>query len=177
MIIALLAALRRYWPAIAVVAVLTGSHLWVHHAGVTSERTTWEARWAQRDAADETARANAEAAARVEEQKRADWAQGVQRDATQALEQVRVSADSADADNQRLRGELGKLQARLGGTGKAAATPASSTSATRAAMVLSELYGSCQGRLAELSPAFDRARIAGLACERAYDGRSEGAGK
>lgn len=173
MSLALLVALRRYWPAIAVVAVLTGSHLWAHHAGVASERTTWESRWAQRDTADETARANAESAARVEEQKRADWAQGVQRDATQALEQVRASADSADADNRRLRGELDKLQARLGGTGKVATTPVSSASATRAAMVLSELYGSCQSRLAELSPAFDRSRIAGLACEKYVDGRAD----
>jgi hypothetical protein len=37
-------------------------------------------------------------------------------------------------------------------------------------MVLSDMYGSCQSRLTELSSAFDRARIAGLACESAYDG-------
>lgn len=165
------------WRPIAFVGALAAMWFAGHVDGTRGANQQWETRWAQRDTADETARANAEAAARAEEQKRTDWAQGVQRDATQALEQVRASADSADADNRRLRGELSKLQARLSGTGKVATTSVSSASATRAAMVLSELYASCQGRLAELGPAFDRARIAGLACERVYDGRSEGAGK
>lgn len=158
------------WRPVAFIGALAAMWFAGHIDGTRGANQQWQARWAQRDTADETSRANAEAAARVEEQTRADWAQGVQRDATQALEQVRASADSADADNRRLRGELDKLQARLRGTGKVAATPISSASATRAAMVLSELYGSCQSRLAELSPAFDRARIAGLGCERACDG-------
>jgi len=41
-------------------------------------------------------------------------------------------------------------------------------SATRAAMVLSELFERADKRAGELAVAYDRARIAGLACERSY---------
>ncbi|MGY2680808.1 hypothetical protein ACVWVZ_000142 [Pseudomonas tolaasii] len=42
-------------------------------------------------------------------------------------------------------------------------------SATRAAMVLSDLLQRADKRAGELAVAYDRARIAGLACERAYN--------
>ncbi len=40
--------------------------------------------------------------------------------------------------------------------------------ATRAAMVLSGLLARADARAGELTKAYDRARIAGLACEAAY---------
>lgn len=42
-------------------------------------------------------------------------------------------------------------------------------SATRAAMVLSDLLQRADKRAGELAVAYDRARIAGLACERSFD--------
>ncbi len=41
-------------------------------------------------------------------------------------------------------------------------------SATRAAVVLSELFQRADKRAGELAKAYDAARIAGLACERSY---------
>lgn len=162
--------LSRWWPAVSVAALLSVSHWWSFHHGVTVTDSAWSAKWSDRDAADATARADAELAQRNEEQRRADWAAGVQRDATQALENARTDAAGSAADANRLRGELAKLQARLSETGASPAAPASSTSTTRAAMVLSELLDSCVGQRQELASAFDRSRIAGLACERSYDG-------
>ena len=162
--------LSRWWPAVAFAALVGVSHWWAYHHGVTVTDAAWSARWEKRDAADATARADAELAQRTEEQRRADWAAGVQRDATQALENARTDAAGSAADASRLRGELAKLQARLSGTGASAAAPVSSASTTRAAMVLSELLDSCVGQRQELASAFDRSRIAGLACERSYDG-------
>lgn len=161
--------LRRWWPAVAVAMVLSASHWFVYSHGKSTERTAWQAQWAQRDADDANARATAEQAARAKETADQLHAEKVQRNATQALEQERLSAAGERAATDRLRGELSKLQARLGRTGTSTPATASGTSATRAAMVLSELYGSCQSRLGELSSAFDRARIAGLACEASYD--------
>lgn len=160
----------RYWKPIGVLLLVAG--VWRHgdYHGADQVQAKWDQSVAEIAAANAVARADAERIQRTEEQRRADWAAGVQRDATQALEKVRTDADGALADAQRLRDELAKLQARLSGTGKATGTPVSSASATRAAMVLSDMYGSCQGRLTELSSAFDRARIAGLACEAAYEG-------
>jgi Protein of unknown function (DUF2514). len=161
--------LRRWWPAIAVVVALTASHWFAYSHGKSTERNTWQAEWAQRDKDDATARADAERSARAKEQADQLHAEKVQRDATQALETARSDAAGERAATDRLRAELTRLQTRLSGTGKGAATGPSSASATRAAMVLSELYGSCQSRLGEVSSAFDRARIAGLACEASYD--------
>lgn len=164
--------LRRYWPAIVFAAALGASHWFAYDHGKSVQGSAWQSQWAQRDADDATARATAEAKERAKEQADQHYAEKVQRDATQALEQERLVSAGERAATERLRGELAKLQARLGGTGKTPATGASSASATRAAMVLSELYGSCQSRLGELSSAFDRARIAGLACEAQIDGLS-----
>lgn len=162
--------LRRWWPAIAVVLALSASHWFVYSHGKSTERTAWQAQWSQRDADDANARATAEQAARAKETADQLHAEKVQRDATQALEQERLNAAGERAATDRLRGELAKLQARLGRAGASPTTGPSSASATRAAMVLSDLYGSCQSRLGEVSAAFDRARIAGLACEASYDG-------
>lgn len=162
--------LRRALPYVISIAIAAGAAYGFYRFGITTERTTWEARWSQRDAADNQARAAAELAQRTEEQRRADWAEGVQRDATQQLEQARTDADGANADAGRLRDELAKLQARLGRTGPSTATAVSCASTTRAALVLSQLLESGSRREQELAKAFDGARIAGLACERAYDG-------
>lgn len=161
--------LRRWWPALALAAGLGASHWFAYDHGKSTERTTWQAQWAQRDADDATARAAAENAARAKETADQLHAEKVQRDATQALEQERLNAAGERAATERVRGELAKLQARLSGTAKSPATGAGSASATRAAMVLSDLYGSCQSRLGEIGAAFDRARIAGLACEAQID--------
>lgn len=161
---------RRWWPAVAVAAVLGASHWFTYQHGVTVTDETWSARWEKRNTADATAQAVVESAARAKEQALQQQAEKVQRDATQALETARTDAAGERAATERLRGELVKLQNRLGGTSASAPTGTSSTSATRAAMVLSDLYGSCQSRLGEVSSAFDRARVAGLACEASYDG-------
>ena len=161
--------LRRWGPALVVVAALGASHWFVYDHGKSVERTAWQAQWAQRDADDNAAQATAEHAARAKETADQLHAEKVQRDATQALEQERLNAAGERAATERVRGELAKLQTRLGAAGKSPAAGTSSTSATRAAMVLSDLYGSCQSRLGEIGAAFDRARIAGLACEASYD--------
>lgn len=162
--------LSRWWPAVALAALLGASHWWTYQHGVTVTDGAWSARWEKRNTDDATAQAAAESAARAKEQVDQQHAEKVQRDATQALEQERLVSAGERAATDRVRGELAKLQTRLSGTGAGAPTGTSSASATRAAMVLSDMYGSCQSRLGEVSSAFDRARIAGLACEASYDG-------
>lgn len=168
--IAALNLLRRYWLHIAAILAIAAVAWWLHHSGRMAERAEWQAQWAERDARDAQSLADAQLIQRTEEQRRAEWAAGVQRDATQEIERARLDADGASADARRLRDELANLQSRLGGTGKSAGTPISSTSTIRAALVLSQLLDRCVGQRQELASAFDRSRIAGLACERSYDG-------
>lgn len=172
-----LTLLRKYWLHLLIAGLIGAAAFGLYSHGKSVERAAWQIKWSDRDTADATARAEAERSARTEEQRRAEAMAGVQRDATQAIEKLRGDADSANAASDRLRDELTKLQARLGGASKNPGTTISSASATRAAMVLSDLYGSCQTRLNELSQAFDRSRVAALACEASFDGLKSRAGK
>ena len=162
--------LRRYWLHIATLLAVVFIGFAIYGQGVKSERLRWQAQWAERDARDAQAHADAQLVQRTEEQRRAEWAAGVQRDATQEIERARLDADGASTDARRLRDELAKLQSRLGGTSKSTGPAVSSASTTRAALVLSQLLDRCVGQRQELASAFDRSRIAGLACERSYDG-------
>lgn len=105
--------------------------------------------------------------ARVEEQRRQS---AVNEEASNAREQIKaaaVDAGAADAAGKRLHVEASKLAASAC-TADPGATQRGA-SATRAAMVLSELLQRADKRAGELAAAYDRARIAGLACERSYD--------
>jgi len=97
----------------------------------------------------------------------------VNKEASDAREQTKaaaVDAGTADAAGDRLHVEAGKFAAAACGDTGAAQRGAS---ATRAAMVLSELFQRADKRAGELAVAYDRARIAGLACERSYQSLSE----
>ncbi len=104
--------------------------------------------------------------ARQEEQRRQS---AVNKEASDAREQNKtaaVDAGTADAVGERLHVEADKFAATACGDPGAAKRGAS---ATRAAMVLSELLQRADKRAGDLAAAYDRARIAGLACERSYE--------
>lgn len=105
--------------------------------------------------------------ARQEEQRRQS---AVNKEASDAREQNKaaaVDASTADAAGERLHVDSQKLAASAcpGDPGPAKR----GASATRAAMVLSELFQRADKRAGELAAAYDKSRIAGLACERSYD--------
>lgn len=104
--------------------------------------------------------------ARQEEQRRQS---AVNKEASDAREQnmaAAVDAGTADAAGGRLHVEADKFAATACGDPGVAQR---SASATRAAMVLSELFQLADKRAGEMAAAYDRARIAGLACERSYE--------
>lgn len=108
-------------------------------------------------------------AARKEEQRRQAK---VNEEASNAREQNKaaaVDAGTADAAGDRLHVEAGKFAATACADPGAAKRGAS---ATRAAMVLSDLLQRADKRAGELAVAYDRARIAGMACERSYQSLS-----
>nr|WP_269841827.1 DUF2514 family protein [Pseudomonas sp. MF6784] len=105
--------------------------------------------------------------ARQEEQRRQSALNKEARDAREQIKAAGVDAGTADAAGDRLHVEAGKFAATACGNPGAAKRGAS---ATRAAMVLSELFQRADKRAGELAAAYDRARIAGLTCERSYEG-------
>lgn len=69
----------------------------------------------------------------------------------------------------RLQRELASTRDNLAGSGNYATLAERSASATRASMVLSELYGSCQRRVVEVTGLYQDARQRGLNCSTIYD--------
>ena len=92
------------------------------------------------------------------------------KEASDAREQNKAATVDADAAGDRLHVEADKLAATACGDPGAAQRGAS---ATRAAMVLSDLLQRADKRAGELAVAYDRARIAGLTCERSYQSLRE----
>ena len=105
--------------------------------------------------------------AREEEQRRQAVVNKEASDAREQNKAATLDADTADAAGDRLHVEANQFAATACGDPGAAQRGAS---ATRAAMVLSDLLQRADKRAGELAAAYDKARIAGLACERSYDG-------
>ena len=104
--------------------------------------------------------------ARTEEQRRQAK---VNEEASNAREQNKtaaVDAGIADAAGERLHVEAGKFAASACPSDPGIAKRGAS--ATRAAMVLSDLLQRADKRAGELAVAYDLARISGLTCERSY---------
>lgn len=104
--------------------------------------------------------------ARQEEQRRQA---AVNKEASDAREQNKAAdadARTADTAGDRLHVEAGKFASAACGDPGAVQRGAS---ATRAAMVLSDLLQRADKRAGELAAAYDRSRIAGQACEQSYD--------
>lgn len=149
----------------AVVLAAAGGGVWLYgrdqySAGVQSEVARHELAMAQASAA-------AEQAARNEEARRAAAIEEIQRDAQTAVAAAQRDAAAADAVSDRLRAQLARLRAD-----RAAGDPVSTLrgpAGADALDLLAELFSRADGHAGELAAIADRARAAGLACERAYD--------
>ncbi|MFK3794702.1 DUF2514 domain-containing protein [Pseudomonas sp. NPDC088444] len=128
----------------------------------------WNAKWSDQQALQAKALAAATTANRIEEKRRQLAVNEVASDARQQHAAVAADASSADAAGERVRDQAGKLAAGASCTPGDSGIAERGASATRAAMVLSDLFQRADKRAGELARAYDQARIAGLACERSY---------
>jgi len=153
----------------ALLLVLLGSYWLMYQHGRSVERANAGLASAQRDSGDRLAEVIGERGARQEEHRRAQ----AQEEARAHAQEERTIADAgaagADVAGQRLRDEAGKLAATISCPGTDTAAVARGQAATRAAMVLSDLLARADERAGGLAKAYDRARIAGLACEASYN--------
>ena len=167
--LAIRAFIGKYWPALVLAAVLAGSHYWAFSHGVSTTQLKADLVTADRDARDAKALADAEEAARVEEQRLQANSEKVQRDATQALEQARTDADSANGAADRLREQVRKLLA--------ARNSPSSTSVSGAAQrvenpgnLLAVVLDKSVERNKQLAKIADDARVKRAQCQALYEG-------
>ncbi|TRO38859.1 DUF2514 domain-containing protein [Pseudomonas putida] len=154
---------------VALLLALLGSYWLMYQHGRSVERVNAGLASAQRDSGDRLAEVIGERGARQEEHRRAQ----AQEEARAHAQEERTIADAgaagADVAGQRLRDEAGKLAATISCPGTDTAAVARGQAATRAAMVLSDLLARADDRAGDLAKAYDRARIAGLACEASYN--------
>ncbi len=162
--------LMAYLVATVALVGLFGAALFAAYShGVTVTYAARDAEWSQAVATQKTELARAVQAVRDEEQR-------LQREANQVGTDAREKNAAADADGRgldaagdRLHVQAGKLAASAGACSGDTSTAERGASATRAALVLSQLLERADARAGDLAKAYDRARIAGQACERAYD--------
>ncbi|TRZ60067.1 DUF2514 domain-containing protein [Pseudomonas alloputida] len=157
------------WAGVAAGLLLLVSHWAAYEHGRSVEFAQAGQQSAKRDSGDRLAEVIGERAARQEEHRRAD----AQQEARVKAHEERTIADAgavdADAAGQRLRDEAGKLAASVSCPGTDTAAVARGETATRAAMVLSDLLERSVATNRELAQAYDRARIAGEQCAREHD--------
>lgn len=132
----------------------------------------WQARWAVRDAGDQQAWALADGQARTEEQRRQTAINQVANDARTQQAAAINDAVHADTAGDRLHVAAAELASRASCTGSDPGIADRSASTRRAALVLSDLLSRADKRAGELAAAYDRARIAGITCEAAYQSLS-----
>jgi chromosome segregation ATPase len=150
--------------ALAIAGILFGAY----HHGVTVTDAKWEAEWAARDEADTEATLKATEAARELEQTRQSQMEEVQTDATKRLDQARATAATASTAADGLRKQVEQLLA-AGRARSNSSTGTGSAPRDTSADLLAGLLDKSVQRNRQLAAIADSSRIAGLACEKAYD--------
>lgn len=164
---------RTYWKPLAALLLVAGSLWLAHHTGYSSgydkADTAWNDKWNKRDLADlKAAKAFTEQQRRIELQRQGEI-DAIQEQAQQDIAKAQRNAAIAAAESERLQNGIADaitiLQADSGHT---SATISSKTRASTS-LLLTELFREIDTAAGHYAAEADRARGAGLACERAYD--------
>jgi hypothetical protein len=167
--------LLRILPYIAALALVAGALFGVYHHGLSVKDAEWQAKWNKRDARDAQAKEQNEAAERAKEQARQLAINKVIQDGQQIIDRATADADAARASADSLRGAADALAARLATSqgGGHSCTAAASQAATRAVLVLADVFKRADERSGDLAGYADQSRGRGVTCEQAFDGLSK----
>jgi hypothetical protein len=122
-----------------------------------------------KDAEESKAIASMTESNRAEEQRRQSRINEVEKGAREKKAAANIDGLEADAAGERLHGHAQKMLAGARCPTSHTGAPSRSDSATRAAMVLSDLLQRTDERAGELAKAYDSARIAASTCVEAYE--------
>lgn len=162
-------ALRTALPYLVAATVAAAALYGAYSHGVSTTDASWQSRWDRQLADQAEAKAKATEQARIEEQRRQAAIHEVTTNAQTQIDQAQADAAAARATADSLRDQAKRLAAAAG---KACSNPGTATAgrpASTTSMVLADLFGRADQAAGDLAAAYDRARIAGLACERAYN--------
>lgn len=166
----------RLLPYIAAVLLVLGVLFGAYHHGVSVTDATWQAKWAARDTLDAEARAQNESSARAREQSYQHAIDKAVQDGQRTIDQLTADAAAERASRNGVQLEADKLAARLAASqaGGHSCTAATSAAATRAIMVLADVFKRADERAGDLAGYAQDSHARGVTCEEAYDGVAKG---
>ena len=157
------------WCALAAIALLLAAYFTGQHHGAKNTDTAWQTKWNEREAGLMKAQADAEAAQRAEETRRATEITEVKNEANKQITKALSDAANANAAAGRLRDAANQLASGGSQTSDNPAPAGGSPPAAAPAVVLSDVFLRADAAAGELAESLDRAYIAGTTCERSYD--------
>lgn len=169
----MIAMVQRYWKPLAALLLVVGSLWLAHHTGYSSgydkADTAWLGKWSARDLSDLQAKQTFTEQQRRIELQRQGAIDAIQEQAQQDIAAAQRNAAIAAAESKRLQDGIAdaitRLQENSGNTG---ATISSKTRASTGSL-LAVLFREIDTAAGIYAAEADRARAAGLTCERAYD--------
>ncbi|WP_223535547.1 DUF2514 family protein [Pseudomonas sp. GL-B-16] len=163
---------QRVLPFMVALTLVAGTLFGAYQHGVTVTDEKWQSEWNARDTQEAEARALNEATARAKEQAYQQSINKAVQDGQRIIDQATADATAARAAADGVQLAADNLARRLAASeaGGNSCTAAASKAATRAAMVLADVFKRADQRAGDLAEIADQARVRGLTCERAYDG-------
>lgn len=156
--------------AAVTLALVVAVFWWIYQHGRSTMDAEWQTRWALRDTADQEARVRAETVERDKEQARQNSITKAVEDGQRKIDEAVADAAAARADHG-VRDEADRTASSAASkAGSHSCTAATSAAASRAVLVLADVFKRADERAGELAAAADQSRGRGVTCERAYDG-------
>lgn len=155
----MMSILVKYWRPLAIIIIVADCALWVANKVSSYGEQQYAAGYAK-------AIADQKAADEQEEQRRNAELQKIQADAQQRIDAARNDAANADAKSGRLQQQLANIRKQLVGysTSESIGNPAADTG-----VLLSDVLSKSVERNRQLADYADRAREAGLTCQKQYE--------
>lgn len=165
----IVAFIKRHWESIAAIIVVAAVWLSGFAIGMKFERDEWQTKWQARDLADLQAKQEFTEQQRRIELQRQGAIDAIQEQAQQDIATAQRNAAIAAAESKRLQDGIAdaitRLQADSGHSGTAISSKTRASTGSLLAVLFREIDTAAGIYAAEA----DRARAAGLTCERAYD--------
>lgn len=164
-----LSFLNRYWMQIAIFAAIAGVAWWSYDTGYDKADAAWQQKWNAQAKELAEDRAKAEQEQREQEQEWQRKLNQVQANAQQQIESLETDLVAAGTAADGLREQAKRMAERASRSCASSSTGTSGAPTETTSMVLADVLERIDKRAGELAEAYDRSRIAGLACEEAYD--------
>lgn len=153
----------------AISAAIFLACFWSYQKGRTTEHHEWSAKWMARDLADAQAAIQFADKQRRIEQERQGAIDAIQEQAQQDIATAQRNAAIAAAESKRLQDGIADAITRLQADSGNPGTTISSKARASTSSLLAELFREIDTAAGIYAAEADRARAAGLTCERAYD--------